>query len=206
VFYSTQASSSSEAYFRPDQDCDVRNQLSLILCLALGDESVRVKAEELISNDKADAAPEILKKMFEERNFADAYPPEEPRRQTVPTLIFVDTVNVSGDWTSFGDWSDYFGLTLPLPPGFAVVMSSRQEELKEALTEKEPFATLAASYSLTPTFFEVPQLETEVRRDVVSRRLGLFNKRLHPSQMALMLANPGVVSLEWLYFACEELR
>jgi hypothetical protein len=136
-----------------------------------------------------------IKTMFLNNEFAT------PLSSELPIVIIVDGFNIV---QGAKDLEEQLLLPLPLPAGLCVVLSSKDEQnyIQDLICNEEKYGDLAKT-SLIKT---LPPLDKDTRRAIIEIKLGMFNKRLHPTQMELILANPGTVILEWLYFACEELR
>ena len=181
VFFSTQSRTGIAEF----SSADVAS-FQLLLCLELGDESIVSQAKELRVEDTLEdegcaKIKGILESMFKDSLFREAVSP------SLPAIVFLDEYEK-------GSLQDV--LPLPVPPAISIVFSTSSLELPKTSAES----------GFPVTELTLSPVDMSVKASIVDKRLGMYNKRLHQTQLDLLLSNPGTESLRWLYLACEELR
>lgn len=178
VFFSAQAKSGRDEL----SSAEVAS-LQLLLCLELGDASVRERAMQFKLDDVYDEAAceqmrELASGMCSESHF------DASVSSTQPAMVFLDEYDPRVPLQSI--------LPLPLPPALRLILTTTAAPDDLASIE-------GVQLSLSP-------LDMAVRAKIVERNLGVFNKRLSAKQLEVLLAHPGTAVLKWLYLACEEIR
>ena len=181
VFFSTQSKTGIAEF----SSADIAS-FQLLLCLELGDESIVAQAKELrvedtLEDEGCTKIKGIMESMFKDSSLRSAVSP------SVPAIVFLDEYEKD----SLQDI-----LPVPIPPGISLVFSTSSSELPSKSAES----------GLPVTELTLSPVDMSVKASIVDKRLGMYNKRLHQTQLDLLLANPGTESLRWLYLACEELR
>ena len=181
IFFSTQSKNGIAEF----SSADIAS-FQLLLCLELGNESIvnvakDIKVEDTLEDEGCSKIKELVDHMFTESQFQPAVTP------SLPAIVFLDEYEKD----SLKDV-----LPVPLPAGISLVFSTSVTEIPSKSAESGVPVT---ELTLSP-------VDMTVKANIVDKRLGMYNKRLHKTQLDLLLANPGTVSLRWLYLACEELR
>jgi len=113
---------------------------------------------------------------------------------TKPTLLFIDAVNQLDE-----DKQQFLSRWLPdkLSPNIRIVVS---------MIEGTPTHQMLRAYKPSPKEVICGPLDMDSRKEIVSNILKMYNKRLDPEQLDILIAKDGASNPLWLTLACEELR
>lgn len=208
LFYSLE-SNTAASFSGKFSDTDVAN-IQLMLCLTLADDEVLAQATEYASQDmhSLDTQEQIrnscslLFKSFEQnRQLCNRY---------LTDILLVDGIDSSDIDLLLR------ALPWPLPKALRVVIATRDETfhsscetaLASIFTSIPDLVNGATSTGSQPTVvsIELDPLPLQLKLNIIESQLLKFNKRLHPTQLALFAEHAAVSSLEWIHLACEEIR
>lgn len=114
-------------------------------------------------------------------------------------VIFLDALNQMDD---DGDAQYLVWLPNQLPEGMRIVVSTLEGKCLNSLrSEDKGDKTKKGAIELS-----VDPLDKDIRKDIVSKILAEYNKRLDNEQLEILTSKPDAGRPLWLTVACEELR
>lgn len=211
VFQSFQADNSQQLR-NENIDETIRSQmllpLAVKLCMQFGDESITSQIYQLISSHMSSSSLSLLElpsftviaianEMFQHSKFHPRITP------STPALILLDQVDIVHNYSG----KNIAFIPVPLPGCVRCVISVNSPQycrILDTFIVEHNQSNLDVITQIEPV--QLQPLSRCEKEKLIFTLFGVHKKVLDSIQMNLLLDNPGSNEIEWIYFACEDVR